>query len=51
MDKGDLIKFLEPFADEIEIVIECEGSFFNAELEYDPSSYDDYAAIVIKALP
>ena len=53
MTKYELLRFLQPFADEVEIIVRKEGQPMTFRLDYDPTgSFDhDAAAIVIKVTP
>jgi hypothetical protein len=48
MTKKDIIKFLEPFDDEIEIRVNPDGLIFPAKAKYMPTTFaDDYAYVLI----
>ena len=48
MTKKDIIKFLEPFDDEIDIRVSTASLIFPAKAKYMPTSFaDEYAYVLI----
>ena len=53
MTKQELLKYLEPFMDETEVVVKAEADLYGFRLEYESDGYgvnQDTAAIVIRLI-